>query len=357
MNTFMNVHPNFRLNGKLFTSIDVLLEFSKDISSEVHLFLIDWFNDQDFITVKTSGSTGVAKSIQLKKEFMVNSAKATGTFFHLYQDTTALLCMSVGFIAGKMMLVRAMVLGWHLDVLKPSANPLCQITKTYDFSAMVPLQLKASLKELHKIKKIIVGGAAVNNDLKNKLEHLSTEIFSTYGMTETITHVAVKKLNKIAAEKKDSSYYKTLPNVSVDIDERGCLVINAPKISTEKIITNDIVKLYSNTTFAWLGRYDTIINSGGIKLNPETIEEKLAEIIKNRFFVTGIPDKVLGEKLILIIEGSFEKKELFTLKEKISKLHFLEKYEKPKEILNALKFVETATKKIHRKKTLNLVLG
>ena len=356
MNRSIYIHPNFRLNNQTFISINALLEFSKDISNEVHCFLVDWFNDQDFIIVNTSGSTGVPKPIQLKKEFMVNSAKATGAFFNLHKNTSALSCMSTGYIAGKMMLVRAMVLGWHIDVLKPMANPLSKVDKIYDFSAMVPLQLQASLKELHKVKKLIIGGGIVSSDLKKKLQNVSTDIFATYGMTETITHIAVKKLNKITPNKREVSFYKTLPNVSIDIDKRGCLIISAPKISKEIVITNDIVKLYSTTTFEWLGRYDTIINSGGVKLNPETIEEKLSEVIRKRFFVAGVPDAILGEKLLLVIEGDLKKRELSAIKETILKVHFLEKYEKPKEIVSVLKFAETATQKIHRKKTLDLVL-
>ncbi|CAM1365650.1 AMP-binding protein [Tenacibaculum xiamenense] len=353
MHRQMYVHSCFRLNDNWFESSNELLDFSRTLSTEINNFLNDWFNEEDFVIVNTSGSTGQPKPIKLRKEHMINSAKATGAFFGLYENTSALLCMSAGYIAGKMMLVRAMVLGWHIDVVAPAANPLSASKKIYDFSAMVPMQLQASLGELNKVKKLIVGGGVVNNDLRKEIQNSSTEIFATYGMTETITHIAVKKLNK---ENRHNSFYNTLPNVSLDIDNRGCLIIRAPKVSEELVTTNDIVKLHSTTSFEWLGRFDNIINSGGVKLNPETIEEKLSDIIEERFFVSGIPDAVLGEKLVLILEGNRTESKLMEIKRKVKELVTLTKYEKPKEVFLIPKFVETETKKIQRKKTLDLVL-
>ncbi len=339
----LKIHKYFKLNGKSFSSERELLNYSKELSNSVYNFLKEWFLNCDFVEVKTSGSTGVPKIIRLKKEFMINSAKTTGEFFNLPEKTTALLCLSTDFIAGKMMLVRAMVLGWELDIIEPTSK--IKINKNYDFSAMVPLQLRNSLSEIHKIKKLIVGGGVVSNDLLEEIQNLSTEIFATYGMTETITHIAIKKINNcIAFEQK---YYKILPNIKIYIDERKCLVINAPNISENIIKTNDVIDLISDTQFEWLGRFDNVINSGGIKLYPEKIEEKLSKIIKNRLFVIGIPDDVLGEKLVLIIEGNSQKINLKTAD--------LLKYEFPKEIYFVDYFVETETKKIQRKKTLDLI--
>ncbi len=349
----MYFHSSFQLNGRSFTSSSDILDFSKNISREVHDFLGDWFNNNEFVVVKTSGSTGKPKPIKLKKEFMINSAKATGEFFQLHENTTALLCMSVVYIAGKMMLVRAMVLGWNIDIVKPVTNPLLAVRKNYDFSAMVPMQLQASLKELKKVKTLIVGGGVVSNDLKKEIEHSTTEIFATYGMTETITHIAVKRLNH---EEKEYSLYNTLPNVTLEKDRRGCLVIHAPLVSDELVITNDIVELHSKTSFTWMGRFDNIINSGGVKLNPETIEEKLSNIIEGRFFVAGISDTILGEKLVLVLEGDKTTAELSDINKELESLESLGKYEKPKEIFIVPAFIETETKKIQRAKTLDLVL-
>jgi O-succinylbenzoic acid--CoA ligase len=348
-----NFHKDFRLQGKAFNSVNELLLFSKTISFEVAQFLENWFNEKSFIEVKTSGSTGTPKIIQLQKKHMINSAKATGEFFNLFENTTALLCMSVNFIAGKMMLVRALTLGWHIDIVEPSSSPLKHIEKEYDFSAMVPLQVSNSLKNIHKIKKLIVGGGVVSNDLLLKIQLLKIEIFATYGMTETVTHIAIKKLNNlnVISSVVEKSSYKTLPNIKISADARGCLVINAPKICDKKVITNDLVELISETEFNWLGRYDSIINSGGIKLIPEQIEEKLSKIILERFFITGISDAFLGEKLVLIIEGVSN----LNLEKKVKQLSSLSKFEKPKEIYFISKFIETPTQKVNRKETLKLL--
>ncbi len=344
-------HKEFKLQGNSFSSINELIKYSKSISKEVSSFLVEWFNKNSFVEVNTSGSTGTPKLIQLKKEHMVNSALATGNYFKLPQKTSALLCMSTHYIAGKMMLVRALTLGWDIDVVEAESNPLKNISKIYDFSAMVPLQLHNSLKDIHKIKKLIVGGGVVSNDLLNKIQNIETEVFATYGMTETITHIAVKKLNHCHSELVEKSNYVSFPNVKLSIDERGCLVIDAPKVSGEVIVTNDLVEIISVNSFHWLGRFDSIINSGGIKLIPEQIEQKLSKLIKQRFFVTGIKDAILGEKLVLLIEGLETNLSLNKLKE----LSTLSKFEVPKEVFYVEKFIETPTKKINRNKTVSLL--
>ncbi|OSY88323.1 O-succinylbenzoic acid--CoA ligase [Tenacibaculum holothuriorum] len=361
-------HKSFKLNGKSFVNKEALLQYSKTINNSIVVFLTDWFNEQDFVVVQTSGSTGKPKPIQIKKEFMKNSALATGDFFNLSENTTALLCLSTDYIAGKMMLVRALVLGWELDIVDPISNPLKDLNKEYDFSAMVPLQLRNSLEELDRIKQLIVGGGVVANDLIEVIQEKKTKIFATYGMTETVTHIAVKKLNhftlfrveatKQSLNKKDvykEEFYQTLPNVELSQDNRNCLVINAPKVANEQIVTNDVVNLLSETTFEWLGRFDNVINSGGVKLHPEKIEEKLSKVITQRFFVAGVSDTILGEKLILIVEdvNSIEAKK--SLKTKLEKLDKLSKYEIPKEIYFVDQFIETETKKIQRSKTLDFI--
>ncbi len=339
----MMLNKNFKLNGKSFSSHNDLLNYAKDLSSSVYNFLSEWFSDLDFVEVKTSGSTGVPKVIRLRKEFMINSAKATGIFFNLTEKTTALLCLSTNYIAGKMMLVRAMVLGWDMDIVPPTSK--VNINKTYDFSAFVPLQLRNSLSEIHKIKTLIVGGGVVANDLLEKIQNCKTEIFATYGMTETITHIAVKKLNNCTSFER--RYYQVLPNVNIYIDQRKCLLIDAPKVSENIVKTNDVVQLISDKHFEWLGRFDNVINSGGVKLFPEKIEEKLSKIIKNRFFVTGVSDVVLGQKLVLIVEGNQQEFDLNSAE--------LSKYEIPKAVYFVKQFIETETKKIQRQKTLDLI--
>lgn len=341
-----SIHKKFQLNKTSFDNTKDLLEFAENSSSLIFSFLSDFLSDSEFITVQTSGSTGKPKPIEIKKEFMINSALATGEFFDLKENTSALLCMNPSFIAGKMMLVRAMVLGWQLDVVSPRSNPLERLKKQYDFCAMVPMQVYYSFDDLDKIKKLLIGGGVIPKAFESKLQTIKTKVFASFGMTETITHIAVKRVN---GESEKS--YTVLSNVNISKDSRGCLVINAPKVSNNTIITNDLVKLISDTNFQWLGRFDNIINSGGIKLIPEQIEGKLAEIISDRFFVAGIKDAVLGEKLILIVEAKQNSK----LKIQDLKLKTLSKYETPKEIYFVEKFVETDTKKIQRKKTLDLL--
>ncbi|MCF6349295.1 MAG: AMP-binding protein [Flavobacteriaceae bacterium] len=362
--SYTKFYKSFTLNGRSFENVEELLSYSETISKDVFSFLKYWFDTTDLITVQTSGSTGKPTTIQLKKEYMVNSAIATGDYFDVHEKTKALLCLSPNYIAGKMMLVRALVLGWQLEVIEPDSNPLKNVKSNYDFCAMIPLQLHNSLLQLQRIKKMIVGGGVVSNELIDKLQEVSTKVYVTYGMTETITHVAIKQLNNFksntplrgrTAWQSHENNYNTLPNIKVTTDNRNCLVINAPKVSDTEIITNDLVELISETEFKWLGRYDTIINSGGVKLIPEQIEKKLSIVIDCRFFVAGIPDEVLGEKLVLIVEIQDSRFKIQDLKFKITNLTFLHKYEIPKEIYAVEKFVETETKKIQRQLTLELL--
>ncbi|WP_196890567.1 AMP-binding protein [Aureivirga marina] len=349
-------HPSnlkFKIQGKQFHSIEELLLFSENLPKDISNFLKNWFDSSDIITVKTSGSTGVPKLIPLKKKQMIESAKATGLFFDLPENTKALLNLSADYIAGKMMLVRTMVLGWDLTIVSPEANPLKNTTEIFDFGAMVPLQLHESLQDISRIKKIIIGGGAVSPELQKKIQGISSEIYATYGMTETITHIAAKKLNNLKTEK--DSFYQVLPNIQIKTDERNCLVIDAPKISDEIVITNDLVNIIDDSYFEWLGRFDSVINSGGIKLIPEQIEAKLSEFINVRFFVSGVFDQKLGEKLVLIIEAEFSEKLKQEISLKIKSLESLNRFEKPKEIYFISQFIETETKKIQRKNTLDLI--
>ncbi len=353
------IHTCFRLNGNSFSTVDEFLYYVKNSLPEVHSFLEKWFDSSKYLAVSTSGSTGKPKTIELKKEFMINSAKATGDFFELTEGTTALLCLPLNYIAGKMMLVRAMVLGWHMDIIESNSFPLKGIIKNYDFSAMVPLQLYNSLENMDKIKKLIVGGGLVSNELQSRILDLPTQIYATYGMTETITHIAVKPLNTSSLRgdmiRQSLDHYTILPNIKIITDDRNCLVIEAPRVAEGEIVTNDLVEIISEKQFKWLGRYDHIINSGGIKLIPEQIEEKLSAVIDCRFFVAGLPDEILGEKLVLILEIQNSKFEIENLNDKLKKLETLTKFEVPKDIYMVKRFVETETKKIQRQKTLDRI--
>lgn len=341
--TYNSVHNRFKLNGFHLDRDDlcrVAYSFIKegdDFEKPVGNFLLDWFDQNDFIEMNTSGSTGIPKKIRVKKQAMVNSALATGDFFGLEPGNKVLNCLPVKYVAGKMMFVRGFILGLDMDFVAPSSHPLKNNDTVYDFSAMVPLQAHNSLKELSNVKKLIVGGAKISTALEKELLELPIQSYETYGMTETVSHIAAKKVG--------DHVFTVLPNVSIHTDDRNCLVINAPAISDEIIVTNDLVDLVSETEFIWNGRIDNVINSGGIKLIPEQIEQKLSRLIERRFFVTSGPDADLGEKLILVIEG-----DSFTLDENI--FMGLDKYEKPKQLLFVPKFRETGNGKIIRKDSL-----
>lgn len=340
MNQF--IHPDFQLNGKSYSYIELLAEslflknngnlFEKSIGN----FLMDWLNEENFILVKTSGSTGKPKQIVLQKEAMIASANATIQYFELQPKCSALLCLSADYIGGKMMLVRALTCGLHLDTMEPSSNPLENSNKVYDFVAMVPMQISASIDKLNQIKTLIIGGAKVNYQLAAEILKTNCNAFETYGMTETISHIAVKKIGEQA--------FTILPNVTISVDDRNCLNILVPTLSKEKIATNDIVELLTEKQFIFKGRFDNVINSGGVKIFPEVIEAKLEKYISNRFFISSKSDEKFGEKVVLIVEGE---KQVFDS----SIFESLSKFEIPKEILFVEKFVETETNKINRKKT------
>lgn len=347
------IHPDFRLNGTFPAQGDLAalgkgLLSGTEFEASMGEFLLAWASECPTVEVMTSGSTGRPKGIGLKKRQMVHSALATGRAFGLKAGQTALLCLPCSGIAGKMMLVRAMVLGLELDAVEPSSAPMPPNGRTYDFVAMVPLQFQNSLAELDRIGVLIIGGAPLDAHWKDRLRSRGTRVYETYGMTETISHIAIKE---IAPD--PSPFFQCLPGVTPSLDSRGCLVIEAPGISDVPVVTNDLVEPHGGNGFKWLGRYDSIINSGGIKLIPERIEEQLAALIDARFFVAGIPDKALGQRLVLVVEGRAPQKE--RLLQRVKALEGLSKYELPKEVHYVESFVETPSRKVQRKKTLELL--
>ena len=357
---YRNIHAAFKLNGRSL-AYDDLTEVGHNlvkegVDHEAHLgqFLLDWVDQKDHVVVPTSGSTGQPKSIALKKEHMVVSAKVTGQFFSLVPGNNALLCLSPKYIAGKMMLVRAMVLGLEITVVAPSSNPLEDHIGDFNFCAMVPMQVRGSLKQLNRIKILLIGGAHLSQSLRTLLQNKSTKVFETYGMTETITHIAARWVNDPQLNDREKHPFKTLPNIAVGKDVRGCLVINAPRIGIVQGKTNDLVQLISKTEFEWLGRIDHVVNSGGVKLIPEQIEIKLQEFISERYFVTGIADEKLGQKLVLIIEAHALPEGLL---QKLGAIPELSTYEVPKLIWHSPKFRETESGKVDKKATLDDILN
>ncbi|MFM9826918.1 AMP-binding protein [Flavobacterium sp.] len=346
--TYKNIHNRFKLNGhhinleEMFYVAYCYVKEGEPFEQHVGNFLLDWFDEKSYIELTTSGSTGTPKIIKIEKQAMLDSALATGDFFGLEPGNTMLHCLPTNYVAGKMMFVRSFILGLDMKFVEPNSNPLKNIDEKFDFCAMVPLQAKNSIKKLNekKIKKLIIGGVKIHIALEQELVKIPMDIYETYGMTETITHIAAKKVGE--------EVFTVLPNVKVAVDDRECLIIKAKRISNKEIVTNDIVELISDTQFKWEGRYDNVINSGGIKLIPEQIEEKLSTLIPRRYFVFGVDDDNLGEKLVLYVEG-----EPMEIDDTVFSV--LKKNEKPKEIVFISKFKNTATGKIMRKDSLKTI--
>lgn len=316
---------------------------------EIFEFLQDWFGAAPFIEVKTSGSTGEPKLIRLSKLTMLNSAKATNHYFSLHAGDAILLCLSARYIAGKMMLVRAIVGQLQIHAIEPSAHPdLCQYADI-QLCAMVPMQVEEILRcqdvtAFDPIKTLIIGGAPVQASLEIDLQRVSSRCFATYGMTETASHVALRAINGI---KSKIGYYEALPHVRFSTDGRGCLIVSAPELIDEPLVTNDVVELLSETRFAWKGRYDFMLNSGGIKLFPEVIEKKIYSAINRPFYLTKRSDDRLGEALVLVLEGEpLRTQDQQNLINEIIRL--VGKYEKPREIRYLKQFQYTSTGKLMR---------
>ena len=336
------VHPKFKLNGAsfkelafTFTNKNSLIE-NKDLAS----FLSDWLSDNDQIKLKTSGTTGDPKEIKVDKKAMILSAQNTGKYFNIMAGDNALLCLPIEFIAGKMMIVRAIVLGLDLHITSPNSAPINDLTQDFDFVSMTPFQLEKNINYIHKIKCLLIGGSPVSENLREKIINKTSGVFETYGMTETVSHVAVKNLS--AGEK----FFESIPGITFK-DNVGCLEINAPFISKTPIQTNDKVELLSATQFKWIGRNSLTINSGGIKFNPEKIEKTLSKYYSLPFIISSLPDILLGEKIVIIFEKEIPLNVALFF-EKLSK------YERPKEVffLNNFKRVNGKVNRENIKKEL-----
>ncbi len=322
----------------------------ESLKNDINLFLDDWNNLSDSITTMTSGSTGKPKSLSLLKSKMIESAKMTGSFFGLKAGDKAVLCLSPNTIAGKMMIVRSIVLKLHLIIVKIDSNPFEYLNNDIDFIAIVPLQLKKTLEnspeKLKNAINIIVGGGDISEELIINLKKNKTTVFHTFGMTETISHVAMRK---IGYETED--FFTAIGDV-VFSQKENTLIIESTLLLDSSIETNDSVELIDFKHFKWIGRKDFVINSGGVKIQPELVENKLNSLLLNPFFIHGMKHEALGEKVVLFIEGIDD---LSINKEAILKL--VSKYECPKEIIYISEFIRSESGKINRLKTVELIKG
>jgi o-succinylbenzoate---CoA ligase len=345
---------NYTLSGKTFTKNELEEYCWKQLNSvdewERHnlLFVLSWLSGDDHFEVKTSGSTGEPKTIQIKRSSMETSAKITAEFLQLAAGTTALLCLPCSFIAGKMMVVRALVNEWSLNWVEPTSRPLEHIHTPIQFAAMTPMQVETSLRldaqKFRSVQTVIIGGGAIHPELEALLQECPNQIFSTYGMTETLSHVAMRKVNG----DERSELFCALHGIRFTSDNRNCLVIHAPYLQAEPLLTNDIVDLKNPSSFQYVGRWDNVINSGGVKVFAEALEQKIATLISSRFFITKIPDIALGEKIVLYVEEEILSEEGKNILQQKLKQH-LSAFEMPKEIRYAPKFEITPTQKIIRK--------
>ncbi|WP_137905679.1 AMP-binding protein [Chryseobacterium sp. 2VB] len=319
------------------------LSFSTEFEKKVKDFLEEWFSQKTGVNVQTSGSTGVPKIFEIETKKMVNSAVMTCNFLGLKEGDTALLCLPVEYISGKMMVVRSIERKLQLKVTDPSLKPLENLNEEVDFCAMTPLQVENSLEKLHLIKNLIIGGAAVSESLKNKIRHMnlssSNRIFETYGMSETLSHIGLKQLMP-----EQEEYFTVFENVAISLDDRGCLKIFAPNVNAEELQTNDLVEIKNEKQFKFLGRIDNVINSGGAKIFPEALEALVKKELPNEVIFAGLPDESLGQKLILIIEGN----ESDEVKRKVSEIPFEKKFHRPKDIIFIREIPRTPNGKVNR---------
>jgi len=324
-----------------------------DWQKAIYAFIEDYLSDSLYITVQTSGTTGTPKQMNLFKSKMKISANKTAVYFKFEAGQKVLLALPATYIAAKMMIVRALEHGLNLICVEPKISFLANLNDNIYFCPLVPMQAhkaitnKASLKKIQNIKHVLLGGATVGKQLLNVIQKQPNKYYHSYGMTETISHIALRTLNQ-----PYSKYFTVLPGVSITKDSRNCLVVNAPKLCAKPIITNDIVEIKEERSFKWLGRFDTIINSGGIKIIPELVEAKIEHLIKQAFFIAGEHDEKLGEKVVLYIETNvpINKKELLFQLEKE-----LPKYHAPKKIELIAAFKRTASGKIIKRNIANVL--
>ena len=267
-------------------------------------FIEEWNNSSDCVLVHTSGSTGKPKPMMVEKKRMLASARITCDFLGLKKGDTALLCMPLDYIAGKMVVVRCIERDMRIINVKPSGHPLSGIDEIPTFAAMVPMQVFNSMQvpeeceRLKRIQHLIIGGGAVDADMARELRSFPNAVWSTYGMTETLSHIALRRLSG----KNADEYYTPFDSVNISLADDGCLIINAPEVCGHELKTNDIAEISSDgRRFRIIGRKDNVIDSGGIKLHIEDIEAKLKPHLSCPFIITKKPDSKFGEIVVMLV--------------------------------------------------------
>jgi len=344
----MLIHNSFRLNGTKYNRNSLEMDAQQWATSSdeekqaLGHFLLNWLNDNEYIALHTSGSTGKPKEIQMPKTAMYASAVRTAAFFKISNGDSALLCLPIRYIAGKMMLVRALVLGLDLDIIAPKTK--LYIEKNYTFTALIPLQANASFDSLGKFKTVLIGGAPIHSELRKRIGKTYSNCIETYGMTETLTHVATRIVSDAVIP------FKVMPGIGIATDENDCLVLEVPYLPLSPLVTQDVVRLEGRDSFRLFGRRDWVINSGGMKIFPEALEEVLTPFIKFPFFFTALPDANLGEQLVLLVEAPATEKTAIMA---IAQQHLgANKHHIPKQVICMDAFMHTRSGKLDRKATI-----
>ncbi len=353
----------FKLNRRDYKFAELLsLKLDKDQLSPFEYGTLrsiqDWQSAKDSFVFKTSGSTGKPKQIKFSREQIRKSAQRTIDTFHLQPGQAVLCCLNTSFVAGFMMLIRAIEGNLKLTIQEPSSNPLAFIgDHKIDFVAMTPNQLKGSLDEnpekIHQIGKLLLGGAGLHPVLENRIRSMQVEAYHGYAMTETLTHVAVRNISKSETE------YRALNGVVFRLNKKGCLVINDEWLGIQDLETNDLVDLVDDRTFIWIGRNDHVVNSGGIKIQLEELENNMDKILHEldldiAYCLVPQPDIILSNRLVLLIEDSGIE---ISVDQILNKLKAdLPKYHAPREIIMVPELFHTRTGKIDRRKNIEVYI-
>jgi len=361
---------SLELNGKKFYYEEIAAYLFREsipingYEAKVLEFCRNWLNGQQEFVVPTSGSTGAPKTITLTRQQLEASAKRTVQALNLKANDRALVCLNVEAISGMMMLVRSFLANLHLTIIEPIGNPLAfsKPEQPFDFISLVPYQLQTIITEtpakkliLDFAKAILVGGAPLTPELREQIKEVKAPVYHTYGMTETVSHIAWRRLNGPEPEE----LFKAFPDITLGQDERGCLTIAGDITNGETIITNDLVDLYPENTFAWRGRADNTVNTGGIKVQIEKVEVILAQALLAqeldcRSFVYSLPDAKLGSKLLAALETSrLDQEQEKALLEEMAQ--YLSKYEVPKKISYFKHFKVTSSGKIDKLQTISTI--
>jgi O-succinylbenzoic acid--CoA ligase len=354
------------LNGRAFRYAEIQqypLHSHTDVNgyeAKILDFCRQWLNGALAFGLRTSGSTGTPQLIEMRRHQFEASARRTCEYLGLGAGDRELVCLNCESVGGLMMLVRGLEQSMHLTIVEPRADPLALVAPdaAFEFASFVPLQMRTLLDQgyasrLNQMKAILVGGATVDSSLEKAIQQLQVPVYHTYGMTETASHIALRRINGPEA----SSYYRVLPGIHVAQDERGCLTVRADVTDDQLITTNDQVRLLDAHSFEWLGRADFIINSGGVKVQAEKVEQVLEVALAElglptrRVFVAGQPDARLGEQVTAFLEGEpLSETQTQALHNLLAER--LDRYERPRNVIYVPQFQATTSGKIDRLATL-----